>query len=305
MTVLEKRKKGARAGRPKDPSLAQRREGINVQIDFSNAQWWTKDGVAYIERTAPAGVLRSARSYVRNGKVLDVDIQPGLVETKVQGRRKVPYHVRLYFPQPGDNELREIKRRLSERALYGALLLAGEMPVAMEDIFLASGSPFLPLGTGRERFFCSCPEPHDFCKHVVATLYTAAGIFDRNPFLLLKLRGFDSDDLLASILVPRGNGFADRGSPEALADSVELEKDNATSLADFFKIDPLPLDAAFYGNDSICRAIEEFRNNSIVKTDIPASLVPLFDFPLWRGETSFRESIDPYYESARKSFRKN
>ncbi len=295
----------ARVGRPKAPLLAQRREGINVQVDFSDAQWWTRDGVAYIEGTAPTAVLRSAKSYVRNGKVLDVNIQPGMVEATVQGGRKTPYQVRLYFPQPREEELREIKRRLSERVLYGALLLSGEMPVAIGDIFLASGSPFLPLGTGRERFFCSCPEPHDFCKHIVAVLYTAAGIFDRNPFLLLKLRGFDSDELLASILVPRGSDSPEKSDMGIPSDSTEREEDGKTSYANFFRVDPLPLDAAFYGNESVCEAIEEFRNNSVVKTDIPASLVPLFDFPLWRGEVSFRESIDPYYESARRLLRKS
>lgn len=301
---MEKRTKAARKGRPKESPLAQRREGIKVQVDFSDAQWWTKDGVAYIEKTAPATALRSARSYVRNGKVLEVAIKPGLVEAKVQGRRKMPYHVRLHFPLPTENELCEIRRRLSERALYGALLLAGEMPATIEDIFLDSGVSFLPIGSGKERYFCSCSEPDDFCKHIVATLYTIAGIFDRNPFLLLKLRGIDSDELLTSILVARGGSPSSSGcEADALGNSAGGEEDMTIAYADFSRVEPLPFDASFYGDEAVRRSIADFQDSSIARMDIPASLVPMFDFPLWRGEISFRESIDPYYESVRKSFR--
>lgn len=299
---MEKRTKNGRVGRPKDPLFTQRREGLKVQIDFSDPQWWTKNGVDYIERTTPPRVLRSAKSYVRNGKVLDADIRPGLVEAKVQGRRKSPYYVRLYFPLPGEDELREIKRRLSERALYGALLLAGEMPVAMEDIFLASGSPFLPFGTGRERFFCSCSEPDDFCKHIAAVLYAATGLFDNDPFLLLKLRGIGNEDLLESILVARDCNALPEKNAGAGCDFAVKGGDAAVSSAESDPEEPIPLDASFYGGKAALKALLDYRDHSARQKGLPSSLVPLFDYLLWRGEASFSDSIDPYYESARKLF---
>lgn len=295
--------KRRRVGRPKKSPLDQRREGIRAQVDFPDARWWTRDGVAFIERLLPAPVLRLAKNYARSGKILEVVIKPGLAEAKVQGRRKAPYHVRLHFHLPNEDDLREVKRRLFERASYGALLLAGEMPAAIEDVFLASGVPFLPLGTGKERFFCSCPEPDDFCKHIVATLYTIIGIFDRNPFLLLKLRGIEGDDLLASLLAPRGGGRASGKEADALGDSAGRREDMAIAHADFASAPPFAPDASFYGDESSCRAIVDFQSGDTVRTDMSSSAVPMFDFPLWYGEIPFRESIDPYYESARKFFR--
>lgn len=284
-------------GRPKGPALSRRKEGIKVEIDLENAQWWTRDGAAYIERIASPEALRPARSYVRNGKVLDVSIEPGLVEAKVQGRRKQPYHVRLYFAAPGEEQLSEIRRRLSERALYGASLLLGEVPEEIQDIFIASGSSLLTFGATRERFLCSCSEPHDLCKHIIAALYAVVGAFDRNPFLLLKLRGLEDDDLLASILAPRGNGEGARYT------GAHKDEEQAPSFEDAAGDQPPPLDKSFYGDEAVCLALEAFRSESSLQAGIPKSLQPLFDFPLWRGEISFRESIDPYYESVRKLLR--
>ena len=296
---MDKRTRGNRVGRPKDPPFAQRKEGINVRTDFSDARWWSKDAVAHIEKIASLRVLRSAKTLVRGGKVLEIDVKPGLVEAKVQGRRKSPYHVRLHFPLPGEGELREVKRRLSERALYGAVLLSGEMPEAIEDIFIASGSHFLPLGTGRERFFCSCPEPDDCCKHIVAVLYAAAGLFDNDPFLLLKLRGIDNGELLGSILVSRGSQTAPSDDCDAAGNCAGRVEDSRGG-EEYAPEDPFPLDASFYGGENSRDGITDCRQHVITQAAAHSSLVPLFDFLLWHGESSFSESIEPYYESARK-----
>lgn len=278
---------------------AQRKSGIRVELDFDDAQWWTREWVQYIENISTPKRISAAKSYARTGKVMELNIQPGLIESKVQGRRKTPYHIRLYSKLPTDEQINEIKHRLCKRAIYGTLLLSGEMPRAIKDIFPSVGAALLPEDYVSSRMLCSCPEPEDICKHILAVLYVSADVLDRNPFLLLKMRGLDKEDLLAALLEPRGLAATVYGKdvrdpqPSVLPSSFMCD---VSRPAD----DTLPLDPSFYGGDGLPQALMDFEARTPASTDIPDPRAPLFDFPLWRGEASFRDSVTPYYESVRK-----
>ena len=282
----------------------QRRTGIKVKMEFENPQWWTREFVSYMESIASAKGISAARSYVKSGKVLEVNVMPGVVEAQVQGRRKTPYQVRLYSPQPTDVQLAEVKRRLSEQALYGALLLSGEMPLAIREIFKTSGIPLVPQDYTRRQLLCSCPEPEDICKHILAVLYVITAAFDHDPFILLRMRGLEKDELLASLSCARGEG----GTAVAqIAEAATAEKDVCEAVPSDADRDEAarcgfeyPLDAAFYGDTSVPGALEAFRADNCDGKDAAKVHAPLFDFPLWRGETSFKDSIYPYYESVQK-----
>ena len=43
---------------------------------------------------------------------------------------------------------------------------------------------------------CSCPDWSNPCKHIAAVYYLLGEEFDRDPFLIFKLRGMDRDELL-------------------------------------------------------------------------------------------------------------
>ena len=284
----------------------QRRTGIKVKMEFENPQWWTREFVNYMGSIASAKGISAARSYVKSGKVLEVNVMPGVVEAQVQGRRKAPYQVRLYTPLPTDEQLAEAKRRLSDRALYGALLLSGEMPEAVSDIFTTSGIPLIPQNYARRQLLCSCPEPENICKHILAVLYVVTAVFDHDPFILLKMRGLEKDELLASLSCARNKNGAAAASVTTVTSASDKDFGEPERSVGGKCEEPVsqsfeyPLDATFYGSPSLPRELEAFRADNCDGKDATKVHAPLFDFPLWRGETSFRDSIHPYYESVQK-----
>ncbi|MDR1472391.1 MAG: SWIM zinc finger family protein [Synergistaceae bacterium] len=277
----------------------QRRRGIKACLEFEDPQWWTECFISYIERIAASKPKGAAKNYVKSGKVVEFSVSPGLIEARVQGRRKIPYHVRLYYPVPDSCQLEEVKRGLSERAIYKALLLSGEMPRELNEIFTASGVALMPEDYARSQLQCTCPEPEHVCKHILAVLYVASAAFDHDPFLLLQVRGFDKESLLSSLTAPiepmdptdedtpRGMGCPDAGGKTHEPPSPGRTKD-------------LAVDTTFYGAADLPSELEYLRSHPAKSGDTTVPHAPLFDFPLWRGETSFRDSIDPYYESVEK-----
>lgn len=281
----------------------QRRAGIKVKLDYDEPQWWVEEFITFVHDIAPAKQLGAAKSYVKSGKVLEMNIKPGVVEAKVQGQRKSPYLVRLYSPLPTDEHLIDLKRGFSERAIYGALLLAGEMPIEVRDLFAESGVALMPNEYRKKQLLCSCPEPETICKHIVAVLYVLIGAFDRDPFLLLRMRGLYKDDLLESLAEPRGvdvTPCAHHHDAEPQAETPPTAPATACFGLGGRGVMKSPLDVSFYGDENLHELLEAFQGDTHERAEDFGTHPPLFNFPLWRGETSFKDSIYPYYESVRK-----
>jgi hypothetical protein len=209
---------------------------------------------------------------------------------------------------PTPSQLDEIKRRLSERAIYKALLLSGEMPRELNEIFTASGAALMPDDYARSQLQCGCPEPENVCKHILAALYVAAAAFDHDPFLLLRMRGFDKESLLSSLTGPIETGEPDEmGEPKdadaALGVSAPGPGDPPEPIRGEADADGFPLDAAFYGSPDLPSELEHLSAHPAKSGDSHTPHTPLFGFPLWRGETPFGDSIAPYYESVEKMLR--
>lgn len=283
----------------------QRRTGIKVRLAFDNPQWWTEALIAYTESIATAKQISAARSYVKAGKVLEMRVNPGVVEAKVQGRRKAPYLVRLYSPLPEAERIEAIMHDLREKAIYGALLLSGEMPTAVRDVFLRNGVALMPDDYEKKQLLCSCPEPESICKHILAVLYVIIGAFDRDPFLLLRMRGLKKEELLAGLTKRR------MPSRRELACSAcgETHGGAAHPMAEqrlFFcaplvrRIARVPMSTRFYGEKDLMHTLEASRKTERDGRMESGAQSPLFDFPLWRGETSFKDSMHPYYDTVRK-----
>lgn len=47
---------------------------------------------------------------------------------------------------------------------------------------------------------CSCPDWSSPCKHIAAVYYLIGEEFDRDPFLIFKMRGMDREQLVERLL---------------------------------------------------------------------------------------------------------
>lgn len=270
----------------------QRRIGINVKLDFDSPQWWTADYMSYIETLADRREITAAKKQVKAGKVIELNVLPGSVEAKVQDTRKAPYHVRLYSRLPSAEQIDAIKAKIFERAMYGALLLAGEIPHEMAKIFEECGTGLVPRDLSAGRSLCSCPDPGSMCIHILAATLAVIDAFDRDPFLLLRMRGIDKDDLLSSLTEPRGR----RARHSRAAQEEELDLPDEVEGAEQGEAAATRDDTSYYGGADLLRAI----GGSRPATPTAEAGLPVLDFPLWRGELSFYDSMKPYYDLVKR-----
>ena len=177
-------------------------------------QWWSQRFVAVLESFALGTRLTRGRSYARQGQVLSLDVEPGVVTASVQGSRRTPYAVRIGFAALPSLAWAKVEVALAEEALCSAQLLAGEMPAELEELMAAAGARLFPERLADLRMSCSCPDSAVPCKHLAATFYLLAESFDDDPFRILHWRGRARDELLGRLRELRG------GSGEAPAPVV-------------------------------------------------------------------------------------
>ncbi len=144
----------------------------------------------HYEARLPAG-----RSYLRQGKVMDLDIQPGVVTAVVAGEGLFDPTVRI---RPLDAERWADLVKAAEGKVGSLLdLLAGRLGDDLIRTLTEPESGLFPE-PGEIRFDCDCPDYADLCKHSAAVLYGIGVLLDTRPELLFTLRGVDQADLLAT-----------------------------------------------------------------------------------------------------------
>src|SRR5215471_10275517 len=158
--------------------------------------WWARRWIAVLESFDIGARLGRGRTYARGGQVLSIDVGKGKVEAKVQGSRPSPYAVSIRLKVLADADWRKLIEVLSGQALFAAKLLAGEMPQDIEQVFGEAGLSLFPEKLRDLQTECSCPDYSNPCKHIAAVYYLLGEEFDRDPFLLFRLRGLGREELL-------------------------------------------------------------------------------------------------------------
>jgi uncharacterized Zn finger protein len=240
--------------------------------------WWAKRWQSVLESFKIASRLARGRTYARTGQVLSIDITTGEVKARVQGSRTTPYDVSIRLPVLSEEEWDRVLEVLSRQAIFVAKLLAGQMPQDIERIFTQANQSLFPQKRGDLETDCSCPDPSNPCKHIAAVYYLLGEEFDRDPFLLFRLRGLDRDRLLARL----GTSVAGKQPASAREAPAAAE--------------PLPKDPAEYWS---APPPGEDLFGEVQPPPVSMGLVlRLGKFPLWRGEKPLAESLEPAYIQA-------
>ncbi|RME02778.1 MAG: metal-binding protein [Deltaproteobacteria bacterium] len=195
-------------------------------------KWWARRWIEVIESFGWKNRLQRGRDYALQGHVIEMNISPGTVSALVQGRQRLPYEVRIHVKVLSNRKWEKVTRFMASQAMFSAKLLVGEMPEKIEEAFEATGMSLFPRKKQQIRFTCSCPDwaSHRLiCKHIAAVCYLLGTTFDRDPFLLFKLRGREKSALIESLR--RHRSLAPQGGKSSLpAPSPEEEE-----LTDLFR----------------------------------------------------------------------
>ena len=157
--------------------------------------WWAGRWIAALKPLMDSRRLSRGRSYARRGQVMDIDIAPGRVTSRVQGSRRTPYKVWIQLKPLKDNQWATVLDALAGQAIFAAQLLNGEMPADVEEVFEAVQVPLFPVSQGDLETHCTCPDWANPCKHIAAVYYLLGERFDEDPFLLFELRGRNQEEI--------------------------------------------------------------------------------------------------------------
>jgi uncharacterized Zn finger protein len=273
------------------PSIPRKaRGGIKAQSRRGafGESWWAKRWIEVLEGFHIGARLGRGRSYARRGQVLSIDIEKGKVSAKVQGSRARPYHVTMKVKVLEMKEWKKLAEALSSRAIFAAKLLAGEMPERIEEAFHESGLSLFPDKRTDLTTDCSCPDWSNPCKHIAAVFYLLGEEFDRDPFLIFKLRGMEREELIGLL----GGGASAKGRPgrTEITPASEGEQE-AQAETEALSADP----GLFWG-----QALPEDEPGEEVRIPGLCAALPkqLGSFPFWRGQEGFLPTLEAVYRRA-------
>lgn len=161
--------------------------------------WWARRWLQALIRVMDPHRLAGGQQYARAGRVLAMDVQPGLVLAQVQGTRPRPYRQRIELRVFSGEEWERALAKLASQALFTAQLLNGEMPENIEDAFRLAELELFPAASEEIVMTCTCSDWARPCKHLAAVLLLLGQALTADPFLLFVLRGRDREQLMTAL----------------------------------------------------------------------------------------------------------
>src|SRR5271165_1548236 len=167
-------------------------EGRKIAQNFWGKAWCDNlERYSDFESRLPRG-----RTYVRNGSVVDLQIERGKVEALVSGSEI--YNVKVDVDVAAPARWKAICRDCA--GSIGSLieLLQGKLSKNVMERVCREADGLFPAPP-EIKMSCSCPDWAGMCKHVAATLYGIGARLDSQPDLLFRLRGVNREDMVSTV----------------------------------------------------------------------------------------------------------
>jgi uncharacterized Zn finger protein len=162
--------------------------------------WWSQRWLRPLDELDAEfdGRLSRGRALARDGGVLQLCVEPGLILATVKGSYWERHEVAIQVPPLADGVWARVIGELTEDTLTLATLLAGEMPTRIEAPFARADAPLF-VEMNELAAECACADAYRPCRHILATMYAMAARLDQEPLLLFELRGRSSATLLSAL----------------------------------------------------------------------------------------------------------
>lgn len=200
-------------------------EGRNIASTFWGKAWCDNlEGYSDFENRLPRG-----RTYVRNGSVVNLQIEKGRVKALVSGSEL--YKIQIDIAPVSEARWRALKRQSAGQIGSLVELLQGKLSKGVMELMTDRDHGLFPSPSDIE-MRCDCPDYAGMCKHLAAVLYGVGNRLDSSPELLFLLRGVDHLELIEEAL-PAAPRDDNRGAPtiasEDLGAIFGIEVDDAPS----------------------------------------------------------------------------
>lgn len=193
--VAERRRKATKEiekrGKKGSPVSPVTIEGRTIAKTF-----WGKSWCENLERYSDyANRLPRGRTYVRNGSIVHLQIEPGSIQALVSGSEL--YEVTLKIAPVSRQRWKSICGDCAGAIDSLVELLQGRFSKGVMERICRQNQGLFP-SPSEIRLDCSCPDWAGMCKHVAAVLYGVGARLDHQPELLFRLREVDEKDLIVN-----------------------------------------------------------------------------------------------------------
>jgi uncharacterized Zn finger protein len=185
--------------------------------------FWGKAWCENLEQYSDfANRLPRGRTYVRNGSVIDLQIERGKVKAIVSGSEV--YRVTIDIKTVPAPKWSRIKNDCARSVDSLIDLLQGRFDQGIMQRLTERETGLFPHPK-EIKMACSCPDWAGMCKHVAATLYGVGARLDSAPELLFTLRDVDHLELIGEAV-----------DADNLSEAFQGEKESALSGSDLGEI---------------------------------------------------------------------
>jgi uncharacterized Zn finger protein len=189
-----------------------RLEGRTIASTFWGQAWCTNlESYSDFANRLPRG-----RSYVRNGSVVDLQIENGRIKALVSGSEL--YEIKIEIDALPKHNWRTLKQQSAGQISTLVELLQGKLSKAVMATVTDREQGLFPKPNEIE-MTCSCPDYAGMCKHVAAVMYGVGNRLDTSPELLFLLRSVDHLELIEQA-IPAAPTKAKGGAPTIASDDL-------------------------------------------------------------------------------------
>ncbi|BBM84145.1 SWIM zinc finger family protein [Candidatus Uabimicrobium amorphum] len=175
--------------------------------------WWGKAWTDNIESYADGdNRISHGKSYVRNGFILDLQIDRASVDALVQCNET--YKVSIEIDLLDKEKWQQIEKNCQGKLGSLQALLDGKFPKSLGEVFTNQQSGLFP-SLSEISFRCNCPIWTGMCKHVAAVLYGVGVRLDSHPTLFFTLRDVAIDNLINKAVENKKLSFLEKAQKKS------------------------------------------------------------------------------------------
>ena len=216
--------------------------------EVPNREWWVLRWLDLLDKYRFKKRLERGRRYATEGNILSIAFQGAEIVATVQGTENEPYELSIYLDIFSNEDWDYVIETMSQKAIFSAQLLTGEMPPNIEEVFTANGLSLFPFSLSEVHSRCSCPDPKNPCKHIAAVYYQLGDRFSEDPFVLFQLRGRTREQILDRLRQIRSGEAEEQRSGGAevqrrISQSSTQDSQTPLNIEKFWQYDE-PLDSS-------------------------------------------------------------
>jgi uncharacterized Zn finger protein len=170
-------------------------EPVTIEGRTIAQSFWGKSWCDHLESYMDyANRLPRGRTYVRNGSVVHLGIEPGAIEANVSGSEL--YSIRIKITPVAKSKWKTLCSQCAGAIGSVIELLQGKLSDRVMAIVTDKSQGLFPAPS-EIQMSCSCPDSASLCKHLAAVLYGVGARLDQQPGLLFTLRSVNQEELIS------------------------------------------------------------------------------------------------------------